>query len=213
MQRPVAVVRLSLLGAGLVYSLLLYLSGVELDSWTKRLLAFLPALGAGLLTLWDVWLWHLPGVKNLVRRPRLDGLWQVTLIPTDDSHIPEGGNRGPIAAFLVINQSYWSIHLRQYTAESASRSRAFFWEQLNGADTERLAFIYENDPKQSQQHRSMKHLGSCILDSTNRRPRTMSGVYFTDRYTKGDMEIQLIDRTKGHGCFDEAERHANSVQL
>jgi len=209
--RPVVVVRLSILSAGLVYSLLLYLSGVELNSWTKRILTLLPAFGAGFLALWDVWLWRLPGVKNLVRRPRLDGLWQVTLTPTDDSHIPQGGNRGPIAAFLIISQSYWSIHVRQYTAESISRSRAFFWEQPNGADTERLTFIYDNDPKQSQRHRSTWHLGSCILDPANRRPLTMSGVYFTDRYTKGDMEILLIDRTKGYGSFGEAERHTTSI--
>ncbi len=93
-------------------------------------------------------------------RTRIDGLWRVELVPTDESHIPAGGNRGPIPGFLVISQSYWSVYVRQFTVESASRSRAFFWEHPDGAEAETLTFVYENVPQQQYQHRSQRHLGT-----------------------------------------------------
>lgn len=38
----------------------------------------------------------------------------------------------------------------------------------------------------------------------------MSGVYFTDRYTKGSMGPRLVDRTNGYGSYEEAATHAGS---
>ncbi|WP_157979867.1 Cap15 family cyclic dinucleotide receptor domain-containing protein [Kribbella monticola] len=209
MTRPTAPVRLAILAVGIVYSIILYLSGVELDSFFKRLAAVLPALGAIAVTFWDVLLWRMPLFKHLTRRPRIDGLWSVELTPTAESHIPPGGNKGPIPAYMTVSQSYWSVHVRQFTAESSSRSRTFFWWQANGADIECLTFIYENDPKQSHQHRSGRHVGTCVFDIATRSPRLLSGVYFTDRYTKGDLEAQLIDRTKGYSSFDDIENYIN----
>ncbi len=70
-----------------------------------------------------------------------------------------------------------------------------------------LAFLYENNPEQRHQARSPRHLGSCTLDSTNQAPKEITGVYFTDRYTKGDMTLTLVDRSTGHPSFSAAEAH------
>jgi hypothetical protein len=35
---------------------------------------------------------------------------------------------------------------------------------------------------------------------------------FTDRYTKGDMSLTLIDRTHGYPSFAAAESHAATVR-
>ncbi|WP_456152181.1 Cap15 family cyclic dinucleotide receptor domain-containing protein [Jiangella alkaliphila] len=155
-----------------------------------------------------MYLWKLPGVQRLTRRPRIDGLWEVTLKPTDESHIPPEGNRGPLRAYLVVSQSFWTAHVRQVTAESSSRSRAFFWERDGVADVDTLAFVYANEPRSGVEHRSRMHLGTCRIDVVNLKPTDMSGVYFTDRYTKGDMELRLIDRSRGHATFQAAEKHA-----
>jgi hypothetical protein len=40
----------------------------------------------------------------------------------------------------------------------------------------------------------------------------MTGVYFTDRYTKGDMSLTHVDRTRGYASFAAAEAHAAAVQ-
>ena len=213
MERPVALVRYVAVGVSAVYTLLLYvILDVRLDGLFKTLVGWLPLVASVLLLLWDVWLWKLPVVHKLTNhRPRIDGFWRVTLTPTAESHIPEGGNRGPIPAFMMINQSYWSIHLRQLTVESGSHSRAFVWENRNGAEVEPLSFLYENDPKPEHKTRSQRHLGSCTFRPGSISPNEMEGFYFTDRYTQGLMKLTLIDRSTGHSTYDEAAIHADSV--
>ena len=190
--------------------MLLYLSNVQLDTGYKLLLGWLPAAAALVLTVWDLWAWRWPGINKLTHRPRIDGLWKAELQPTAESHIPPDGNRGPIPAFVIISQSFWSIHVRQITIESSSRSRSYFWEARGDADVERLNFLYENDPRPEHQDRSHRHLGSCTFDTTNLKPNQISGFYFTDRYTKGSMSLQLVDRTKGYGSYQEAVAHTGS---
>lgn len=128
----------------------------------------------------------------------------MALWPTVESHIPKGGNHGPITAYMVISQSYWSLHVRQHTAESGSESRSFFWERLPGRDVDRLNFLFQNDPRPEHRSRSPRHLGSCSLDTAKLIPSLIQGVYFTDRYTQGEMKMGFIDRSKGYGSFDEA---------
>jgi hypothetical protein len=211
MAKPTTSVRAAVIAVGIVYSLVLKVSGVSLDSVAKQVVAVLPGLAAGALVIWDLWLWRTPGLQRLTHRPRIDGLWAAVLEPTDESHIPEGGNRGPIPAYLVISQTYWSLAIRQYTLESTSDSRAFFWERRSGASWEAVAFLFENIPQQRHQHRSHRHLGACQLDPTEKAPAEMAGAYFTDRYTKGDMSLTHIDRTLGYASFAAAEAYAAAV--
>ncbi len=207
MGRPTFAVRITATAVGGVYTIAMFLAGVHLDTGVKKLLAFLPvAAGVG-LSLWDTWFWRAPGVRQFVKRPWLEGTWVTELQPTVESHIPEGGSRGPIEAYVVIRQSFWGIAVRQYTAESTSNSRTHFWQPATLGMPEGLVFTYENLPKQEVQHRSERHFGTCQFDPTTSRPTEISGYYFTDRYTKGDMTLRLYDRTTGHESFAAARRH------
>ncbi len=136
MSRPTKPVHYAVIGVSLVYTVVLYLADLRIDTQFKQALALLPAVAAAVLTAWDLVLWRLPGLMRLTKRPRLDGLWRAELHPTKDSHIPAGGNRGPIPAYLVITQTYWSIAVRQYTGESKSDSRASFWQRGSDAAVE-----------------------------------------------------------------------------
>ena len=92
----------------------------------------------------------------------------------------------------------------------SSRIRAYspiFWEHPDGAEAETLTFVYENVPQQQHQHRSQRHLGTCSFDIGSRTPKAITGVYFTDRCTKGDMRLTLVDRTRSHGSYEEARSH------
>ena len=40
----------------------------------------------------------------------------------------------------------------------------------------------------------------------------MTGVYFTDRYTKGDMTMELVDRSTGHPSFKAAQEHRPKIR-
>ncbi|WP_161578669.1 hypothetical protein [Plantibacter flavus] len=213
MTRPTWLVRIVILGVAGLYTLGLFVSGATLQPWINQSLAALPVIGSLLLLLWDVLIWKIPFVQTLTKRPYIAGFWGVTYRPTAESHIPDGGNRGPIVGYLIIRQSYWSLSVRSYTAESKSDSRSVFWERRPGSDFETPAFIYENLPKESESHRSTRHLGANRLDPTCASPTEMEGTYFTDRYTKGDMAIELINRTKGYGSFKAADDAARRVSV
>jgi hypothetical protein len=187
---------------------LLYVSHIQLDGAAKTILGWLPLGATVALLIWDLWAWRWPLLHRLTHRPRIDGLWRVELRPTEASQIPPGGNKGPIPAFLVISQSFWSTHVRQLTIESPSRSRTSRWEERGDADVERLSFLYENDPLPEYRHRSNRHLGACVLEPATLVPTTMTGVYFTDRYTQGSMTITFVDRTRGYSSYSEAVDHA-----
>ncbi|MGE0843222.1 hypothetical protein [Pseudonocardia sp.] len=211
MNRPAAAVRATAAGIGISYGAVLYFAGVRLDGDIKRILAYLPSLAVLILVIWDTFLWRLPLLWRSTARPRIDGLWSVVLHPTAESHIPEGGDRGPIEAFAAISQTYWSVSVRLLTRESMSLTRSHFWDRTNGSDTEWLTFVYDNSPMQRHRARSARHLGTCSLRPGNRRPSTMAGTYFTDRYTQGDMTFQLVGRDTGVASFDEAAAKAEEI--
>ncbi|WP_425563646.1 hypothetical protein [Pseudonocardia kongjuensis] len=150
-------------------------------------------------------MWRWPLIHRLTGRPRIDGLWHASLEPTPESHIPPEGNRGPIEAYLAISQTYWRFSARLITKESHSTTRSHFWIQENSQDLEWVSFIYDNSPRQRYQHRSSRHLGTCTLRPGSRIPEKMSATYFTDRYTQGDIQLQLIGRDGTVAAFNEAE--------
>lgn len=210
MGRPSTTIRAVATIIGLAYAVALYVSGVHLQSNVKSAVGYLPTAATMLVALSDLWLWHLPGIQRVARRPWVTGTWSTTLRPTADSHIPPGGNRGPILAYVVVKQSFWSIAVRQYTCESRSESRAAVWARMSGADL--LTYIYENRPLQRFEARSRPHLGTTALDIVGLRPEVIHGEYFTDRYTKGEMELQLLDRTTGHVDFASAQAHCDRTK-
>lgn len=205
--RPTTFVRIIVLSVGLAYTAVLALSGISLDSTAKLIVGWFPAAASIVLLVWDLWGWRLPLLNRLTHRPRIDGLWEVTLTPTAESHIPEGGNRGPIPAYIVVSQSYWSLHVRQMTVESGSDSKSFFWGRVPGDDVDRLSFLYQNDPRPEHRDRSHPHLGSCSLNTARLVPQAIHGTYFTDRYTQGEMDLRLVDRSKGYTSYQEAAAH------
>jgi hypothetical protein len=207
MARPAAAVRITAVGVGLAYSAALALSGVHLDTVMKKVLAYLPLAAGAALASWDGLVWRLRHVHRFLRRPRIDGTWIVTLTPTEESHIPEGGNRGPIHAYMIVRQTYWGLAIRQYSAESTSDLRTHFWAPGAEGGPQDLVFTYENIPHQTVQHRSSRHFGTCELDPTTRLPTEMTGYYFTDRYTKGDIVLRLHDRSTGHASFGAVTEH------
>jgi hypothetical protein len=210
-RRPAGLVRIVVLGVGIVYSLVLAVTGLHLDTPSKVIVGWLPAGASVVLLAWDLWIWRLPPFRGVCRRPRVDGLWSATLRPTGDSHIPEGGNRGPIEAYLIVTQTFWSLHIRQLTAESASDSRTFFWARGEGIAVDRLTFLYENVPDAGHRARSPRHLGSCGLETTTLKPSTIDGSYFTDRLTQGSMSLRLVDRSTSHDTFASAQDHATRL--
>ena len=212
MARPGTAVRIAATVAGAAYAVALYVSGVHIQAGAKQALSYLPTVVTFLVTLWDLWIWRLPVLQRLAKRPWIAGTWSATLTPTAASHIPAGGNHGPIEAYIVVTQTFWSIGIRQYTGESRSDSIAAVWSQLVGRSDNTLTYNYANRPRQEFETRSHPHLGTAALDVVGRRPSTITGDYFTDRYTKGDMTLRLVDRTTSHADYASVREHCQPAQ-
>jgi len=212
MSTPRTTIRITVAITSVVYAVILYIAGVRLDNNVKHLLSYLPSVAGLALIVFDRWLWKLPPINRLHSRPRIGGLWQVELQPDAASHIPEGGNRGPIAAYMLIEQSFWSVCVTQFTAESTSQSRAVAYIRRPDSSRQMLSFTYDNQPRREHLPRSPRHTGACELSLSTGSPTVLPGLYFTDRFTAGEMKLILIDRTTNYADFAAAAAHDRATQ-
>lgn len=185
-----------------LYTIAMYVTSSSLPSDAARLVAYVPSVVGWGLLLFDLWVWRFPLVHRLVGRPRLDGAWLGSLTPRADAHIPPGGNRGPIDIAVVIEQTYWSIGVTLMSAEGTSQSTASSVRSEPESPGRRiLSYAYANIPDQKHHARSHQHLGAVHLRIAGRLPIEMSGTYWTDRLTAGDMKLTFVDRDKDYASL------------
>ncbi|WP_393077319.1 hypothetical protein [Streptomyces sp. LN704] len=204
MTSPAKSIRLGATGASTVYGIALYFSGLHPEQNLKHLLAYVPGVLGYLVVVFDKWAWRWPGIHRILGHPRLDGTWRVMITPSPESHIPVGGNRGPILAYLTIEQSYWTLHTTLRTAESSSRSTSATIEKTNGSGVSELRYLYENNPQAAHQARSPRHIGACRIELVGRTPTSLTGGYYTDRFTAGDLELTLVNRATDHATYAQS---------
>jgi hypothetical protein len=196
-----------------LYTFVLFLTGNPLEHGARQAVSYVPTfVGFGVI-LFDVWLWRCPGVHFFVGRPRIDGTWLATLQPSADSHIPEGGNRGPIEAAVVIEQTYWSLAATLMTKESTSQSyTASLRADAESRGRRLLTYSYGNVPEQAQRPRSQPHLGATQLRVTGRLPTELTGSYWTDRLTRGDMRLTFFSRERDYPTLDAVLKAGAKVE-
>jgi hypothetical protein len=110
---------------------------------------------------------------------------------------------------MIIEQSFWSICVTQFTAESESQSQATAYVRRPDSARQLLSFTYDNLPRREHLPRSPRHTGACTLTLPAGSPDSLPGLYFTDRFTAGEMTLTLIDRTTNYADF--AAVHAQSI--
>lgn len=126
-----------------------------------------------------MWRWSL-FQHTLVQRPDIRGTWRVQLTPdTSDESVRV------IEAYLVIRQTYSSLSIRLFTAESQSES---FVAQISRADDGqyKVFSVYRNEPTMSRRAASPIHNGTLILDVLGEEPNGLRCRYWTDRRTLGE---------------------------
>lgn len=192
------------------YTLALRLAGVKLGAGVKSLVSYTPTFVIALFLVLDRWAWRWPVVHRLTGHPYLAGTWRLVLKPSADSCIPEGGNRGPIDAFLIVKQTWFGVHLTQVSRESRSTSLGATFRRAEVADQHVLHYSYLNIPLQQHQPRSSQHFGACTFTMVGRRPLEIDGSYFTGRLTRGDIGAALLDRKSDVISYDSLiARHGN----
>lgn len=184
------------------WGIALYLSGVDVQDSTRRLLAYIPSVSVLLAVVFDLWAWKWPGIHRLVSRPRVDGTWRTTIRPHAKSRIPKNGNRGPITSAVVIEQTFWTLSVRLLTVESSSMSEVASMRNHSESREQRLlTYTYRNEPKQEHRPRSSPHRGACEFTVVGRLPTRIAGTYWTDRFTVGDMHLAFVDRRTDRGSL------------
>lgn len=180
--------------ASLAWAGLAFLAGDSLPDTLTRVVSYVPAIiGIGVVAF-DKWMWRWWIVRSWTSRPRIRGTWRATLQPSRESHIPEGGNRGPISAVVVIEQTYWSVHARLTTVESESATEtATILKTPDSQDATILVGVYLNDPRATERQRSPTHRGAFRLPLIGDSPQSIAGSYWTDRLTTGTMDLDFID--------------------
>ncbi len=187
-----------------LYTVVLVVLGLY-PSECRYLFAYIPAVAGYTVIVFDKWAWHWPGIHRLTGRPWVTGTWRAVLSPSLVSHIPEGGNRGPITTYMTIEQTCWSLHAALRTTESTSRSSNATVEAPENSGTAEIGFLYDNKPRVEHQHRSPRHEGACRIWVTGLTPQAATGCYYTSRFTAGDMDFTLLDRSTSYGTFTEAQ--------
>lgn len=162
---------------------------------------------AGLVVLslaaFDKWLWHWSILRGIfVRRPDLRGTWQVELKSTWRDPTT-GAELLPIEAFLVVSQTFTTLGMRLFTAQSESRLRGA--EILaNDDDTFDVVAVYQNEPKLEFRARSPIHQGAMKLGVRGSPPTVLDGHYWTDRGTQGSVRMSTR-RSEKFASFEQAK--------
>ncbi|MDP9178962.1 MAG: hypothetical protein M3O61_14885 [Gemmatimonadota bacterium] len=157
-----------------------------------------------LLAAFDKWLWRLLP-SNLIKRPKVYGTWRVALkfnwIDPTTGAVVDSRN-----AFLVIHQTFSAVDARLLTAESKSHQLSAQLVPSTDNDEYLLVAVYRNEPKLLIRELSPIHFGALVLRIPAAPSRTLTGEYWTDRLTCGELSGRDRDG-KRFSTFTDAEAH------
>ena len=159
-----------------------------------------------LLKIFDKWLWRILPTK-LVRRPKVFGTWRVN-VHSKWQDPKTGAGIEPINAYLAVRQTFWTIDARLMTAESKSYqlSAQLVPPTPEVEDEYLLVAVYRNEPKLSVRDRSEIHFGALILRIPADSPKALTGQYWTDRLTCGELSGFSRDKRQ-FSSFADAEAY------
>jgi len=157
----------------------------------------------------DLWLWRLPALHGwFVRRPDLRGTWQVEL---QSSYVRPGETQPvpPITAYAAVTQTLSRLQIKLMTPESSSYFIADHIRPSPSGEGYQVIGVYTNEPKVHLRDAriSEMHQGALLLEThgPSSCPRTMTGKYWTDRRTVGEMDFGRRVR-KLHTRFEDADK-------
>ena len=196
-----------LLTAAAVWGIALILAGFQITpDWFKPFSIVVGVLIV-LLSVADKWLWRMKWLRPwLFNMPELHGTWRVHLQPTAPATSPR-----EVTAFMVIRQTFSTISLRLYTAESHSETLSARVVRCDDG-TCNVAAVYRNTPRLQVRDQSPLHHGALLLSVQGDPPKTLAGQYWTDRLSQGEMTLSHRAARLAH-CYDEGLRVVGSPSL
>lgn len=205
-------VRLTATAVSIMYGAAIAMTGTHLPSIVAEVLTYSPTMIGLLAVAFDLWLWKWPLLHRISGRPCIEGTWRGTIAPSGEN--PVSGEPVPwlIDAAIMIEQTFWSLAITLMTREGTSHSTSATITTHGESRTQRtLSYIYLNAPNQSVRDRSQPHYGAAQLQIAGLTPGSLSGSYWTDRQTTGDLSFHLLDRSTEFSNLDEVLQFSNST--
>jgi hypothetical protein len=157
----------------------------------------------------DHWLWRAPWLHGwFVKRPNLRGTWRVVL---QSSYVPPGETEPvpPITCYMAVAQTFSTLQMKLMTPESSSVFIADHIRPSQSGEGYQLIGVYTNEPKVHLRDArvSEMHQGALLLETHGaaHRPETITGKYWTDRKTVGEMDFDQRADTI-YTRFEDAEK-------
>lgn len=176
-------------------------SGLTIDSEALKKLPDVVTAYVLLRFIFTKWGWRIRFLRGwLVPYPDLEGTWQGTLKSTWVD--PSGSSPAPIPAVIVIRQTFDSISVLMFTAESESYSTTAQINEDDHSGVMRLTYNYTNRSKADVRDRSPMHDGATNLRIVESSRLALEGAYWTSRKTTGEIAVNLVSRKRANS-FDE----------
>lgn len=122
--------------------------------------------------VYSKWLWKF---NPFDKTPKVYGKYKMTFLSTYD--------KLKRTMDVIIKQDLFSNRIYIKTKESKSESKTS--SIITKKDSHELVYTYQNIPNKSEREHSEIHFGTCIFNIENNR--IVSGRYYTDRQTTGDI--------------------------
>jgi len=183
----------------------LFVMGVPLSEALFKPSGIVLAAVTAVVALFDKWVWKWAWLHPwFVSTPNLNGTYKGYICPlskvADDSGAPS-----QIEAFLSIHQTFSSTTVRLYTVESESVS---ICSDLRASEDNhwQLRYIYENVPGQRVRERSPIHFGGVGFAIDGIESSRLSGSYWTDRQTNGEIAFERVSRVPSRSFKEASEK-------
>ncbi len=129
----------------------------------------------------------------LVPFPNLNGTWTGHIY--SDWINPETGKRSePIPTMLCIYQSFSQTNCVMHTGEMKSYSIAEGFNINQDQQIKQLSYIYTSKTRALLSERNPQHDGAMIFDIIGENNKKLSGKYWTERKTKGEIKVSFYSK-------------------
>ena len=171
-------------GVALIYTILLWKSGITPEVRWLRGYSIAVLLAIVLWGAWDRWIWRVSFFQQMqFVPPDVSGTWKGEL----RSHWTDPATKGRPPqkdVYLVIRQTFSSISVALLTDESQSQSHSVLAKATkeNG-----LSYLYLNEPEMDADESSHMHRGAAMFRLSDAPVALLRGSYWTDRETRGEL--------------------------
>lgn len=176
-----------------IFVLILWKEGVDLPTNFYALMSAAVTAAAVIYALFELYLWRLPVVSQLLSLPPdIQGTWKGQIdsfwVDPETKLTPP-----PFDVYAVIRQTSSSINVRMFTAKSSSDTMAAHIDTQKGTHT--IWAVFLNTPHLQFRDRSPIHHGGFMITLIGSPVQRLSGSYWTDRKTTGNITFSAKSKT------------------